>query len=165
MPHFLVVLAVLFSLSCSSAQPQTKSASLLQFERSMSGYEAFLRQFGTVRPHDDGTSFQDRRALFLQRRQEVNRHNRQPGALWVAAVNKFSDHTDAELQARLGHRSARRMGLAGPQRPVALLETVLAERELAQSMDWRQRLNTSLGVKDQGACGSCWAVAAAGGLG
>lgn len=165
MPHWLAVLyALVFSLSCSAARPQTKVVSLLQLESTIGVYEDFLRKFGTFRLHDDGTSFQDRVELFHQRRQEVNRHNRQPGALWVAAVNKFSDHTDAELRARLGHRSARRMGLAAPQPPVALLEPAFAERELAQSMDWRQRLNTSLRLIDQGACGSCWAVAAIGAL-
>jgi len=121
-------------------------------------YEAFL---STFHPDRRDALEEKRRALFLQRRAEIEAHNAQPGITWKATVNKFTDYTDAEMQAMLGYRSARHLRDAAT-RPGSLVETKAKGVTLAESMDWRQRFNLS--VPDQGNCGSCWATAAAGAI-
>lgn len=127
----------------------------------MSSYDAFRREFGVERHQSEHPR---RAALFERRRQDVKEHNAKRGTTWVAALNKYADYTEEEFQGMLGHRLSRRSREAdapAPLRALSFLQTQ-PEVELAQTVDWRQKLNVSRNADDQGACGSCWAVAAAG---
>jgi len=68
----------------------------------------------------------------------------------------------------LGHRPGRRNSDGRASAAGSVLQSSFLQlgpsRVLAEAMDWRQQLNATLPPKDQGACGSCWAVASAGAL-
>merc|ERR1719468_1213851 len=101
--------------------------------------------------------------LFMNFREDVKKHNAMPGITWKAAVNHFADFTPAEFEAMLGHRPARRYRSGSPQ--VSSLLEMQARNEVAESIDWRQKVNGSeAAAKSQGSCGSCWAVSTVGAL-
>jgi len=171
----VLTVAVLLAAAVSSVE----AVSLRSGSASYSGvgaYEEFRSRFG--HRVDDSLSYAERAALFEKRSEAVRRHNEKSNRLWTATVNnKFGDYTDQEFQALLGHRPMRRQAASSPAAlprlaTASFLQEVSAAKDhdnmlsLAASVDWRQKVasNATLAAKDQGACGSCWAVAAAGAL-
>lgn len=95
-----------------------------------------------------------RREILVRRSAEVNAQNARPDALWVAGLNAFSDRTDIERRAFRGWR--------GPffekKNLIRFAEPSSYDNgTLPASFDWKH-LQTTNPIKDQGACGSCWAV-------
>ena len=76
---------------------------------------------------------------------------------YTLEMNKFADLTSEEFGAqRLGMRIALKAG------PVSG-EPVVSVKSVPDSIDWRT-YGYVTAVKDQGACGSCWAFSTTGGI-
>jgi len=126
-------------------------------------YAHFLRTLGDARDAD-ALGFQQRLALFRKQQEAVRQHNAQPHRSWTAALNRFADYTEEEFHALLGHKPSR---ISSSRSAVASSSSFLEEQPqqaLAAAVDWRSSLNSTADVKDQGSCGSCWAVAAVGAI-
>lgn len=106
----------------------------------------------------DPLHYEERRLLFEQRLAAVFAHNRQRERSWTAGVNKFSDYSDQELRRLLGHR---RSAQPSHVHHASFLEVEVLAGDLPSSIDYVNRTTVSSGyLRDQGHCGSCWAVAA-----
>lgn len=167
---------------CAAIWPNVK-ATYVGGEASFSlaeKYEAFRKQHRSD-VVSDHIPYSHRMALFEQRSSIVESQNAKEGS-WRAAVNRFADYTDDELNQMLGYRRSVRSGSSSfpSAGSMSFMEEDSDVEDTSQkrrsrlrnklgtataSMDWRERSSaTKTFIRNQGPCGSCWAVAAIGAL-
>lgn len=137
----------------------------LHFMAAVRSYDSY-RSFNGGSAYGRGTlSYEARRELFQRRKAEVLAHNAL-NLSWKIGVNRFSDHTDEELRGMLGYRrDMGRRSVASSFIEIHDQEEEVDVSKLAAEVDWRSSLNRSSSwIRNQGACGSCWAVASVGAL-
>lgn len=113
-------------------------------------FSKFVKKYG--RSYKHGTEeYARRQALFTQRSLAVKAQNAKPGRLWRATINRFTDFTDKERQAMRGWRHIPHQRSAD-----VILERGEA-KPLPENISWTH-LKTASNIRDQAACGSCWAI-------
>lgn len=106
-----------------------------------------------------------RRSIYEQRLDQVVQHNQKPHRRWRATVNHLSDRTEAELAQLRGLRvmksaskSNRAAGVVGVHRSGGQFLGQVRSSVIPEEKSWAS-LNVMSQDIDQGACGSCWAIA------
>lgn len=151
----------------------------------------FKAQFGRTYEAEE---HQMREQIFHKRLSQIHAHNGVDKRSWHAGVNHLTDRTDTELNAIRGYRrhGGRTSMLEIHSQPADKASSCASSsqkchsvagggsccnglvcgavglcektKELPTEIDWSKLLGSGHHVVDQGACGSCWAVAAQGAI-
>jgi len=111
--------------------------------------------------------YNNRRAVYEGNVATAKLQNENPQRLWTAGTNEFWDWLPSEMTSLLGWSGDARPGQNfGGSRAQPIRKAFLqgnddkANQTLPSSKSWAH-LKTFAEIRNQGACGSCWAVAAA----
>jgi len=125
-------------------------------QRHASAFHSFMQQHG--RTYDRNSLEYSRRfALFSQTLTDVETHNQKSNRLWTAGINHLSDRNQTELAGLRGWRGgAPRKG----NDAIHISKSSFLENSAPypDSFSW-SGLHSLSQVRNQRACGSCWAVA------
>eukprot|EP00929_Paragymnodinium_shiwhaense_P082713 TRINITY_DN4372_c0_g1_i2.p1 TRINITY_DN4372_c0_g1~~TRINITY_DN4372_c0_g1_i2.p1 ORF type:complete len:385 (-),score=92.38 TRINITY_DN4372_c0_g1_i2:86-1240(-) len=130
---------------------------------SIPSFEAFIEVHS--RSYQKGTvEYKQRKQLYEERAASVLAHNSRADRRWTAGINRLSDQTEEELQSLRGWDGSVRPGHSSSHNSrirKAFLQKAAEEslEDLPEEKSWLN-LETAKHIRNQGGCGSCWAISA-----
>jgi len=121
-------------------------------------FAAFIQEQG--RTYEEGTEeYEMRSKIYSDSVRKIQQHNSNANRRWTAGINHLADATEEEFKQLRGLRVMQADGSTTSQSaPPGLVE--VASDDLPDEKMWTN-LAAVKAHSDQGACGSCWAVATA----
>eukprot|EP00933_Yihiella_yeosuensis_P070638 TRINITY_DN7877_c3_g1_i1.p1 TRINITY_DN7877_c3_g1~~TRINITY_DN7877_c3_g1_i1.p1 ORF type:complete len:416 (-),score=74.97 TRINITY_DN7877_c3_g1_i1:645-1892(-) len=145
------------SVDCFEAH----SAELAEIStRRIHEFDAFVKM--NERNYKRGSAEYKRRLrIFSNHMSEAEKLNMRPSRLWTAGASPLADLSEEEKQGKMGWFGTASSTLGhGSLSRIRGRATFLNQIKLPEDFSWAH-LASLQNVPDQGACGSCWAVAAA----
>lgn len=129
-------------------------------QQDMPNFASFVQSFGRSYAASEYT---ERQSIYEKRVAAADSQNKKADKLWTAGVNEFWDWNQKEMTSLFGWvDGARPSGTSGGSKLSSIQKTDFLQKvnkTLPVEKSWNH-LKSLQGVKSQGGCGSCWAVAA-----
>jgi len=164
MAHAGLIFSLLATFACKTfatlLQTEPRQQDALT-ETQAHPFVSFISKYGRTY-HHGSREYEERLSIFSRRVAEVQAHNSRSNRRWTAGINALADRTEAELQQLRGWKGS---AVPGSKRkaPARAGATFLkqAARAVVLPRDFSNwtRLGSLSQIRDQGGCGSCWAVA------
>mmetsp|Transcript_110955 Transcript_110955/g.264684 ORF Transcript_110955/g.264684 Transcript_110955/m.264684 type:complete len:411 (+) Transcript_110955:81-1313(+) len=133
---------------------------MMNFERPPQDYtfDQYVKDFGKKYDPKSG-EYAEREKAFQEALSAVQAHNADASKTYKVAINVYSDWTAEELKSLRGLKKMKREASAFKVKSLHLSK----DEEYPQKVDWRESSPTVVTPpKNQGHCGSCWALAMTG---